>query len=95
LVDLIEKMVFRLSGVLLVIHSDLQKPNDATSQNLLPPFVSHSRGQERINLRAALEAPSDLKNSKLTFGEVLRVFLGTHYNGADMHKRKCIDLLVE
>ena len=66
-----------------------------TSQNLYLQFVSHSRGHKRIDLRAALEASSNPKNTELTFGELSRAYLVTHYNGADMQMRKWIDLLGE
>ena len=59
-------------------------------------IVSHSRGQKRIDLRAALEAsPSPQVNHHLTFSELARAYLATHYNGADMQMRKWIDLLGE
>lgn len=57
-------------------------------------IVSHSRGQKRIDLRAALEAsPITQENHNLTFGELARAYLATHYNGADMQMRKWLDLL--
>ena len=49
-----------------------------TSQNQYQQFVSHSRGQKRIDLRAALEASPDPKNTELTFGELSRAYLITH-----------------
>lgn len=66
------------------------------SKNLYQQFVSHSRGQKRIDLRAALEAsPSSQTALELTFGELSRAYLATHFNGADMQMRKWIDLLGE
>ena len=63
------------------------------SHNLCQQFVSRSRGQKRIDLRAALEASPDPKSIELTFGELSRAYLSTHYNGADMQMRKWIDLM--
>jgi integrase len=65
------------------------------SENLYQQFVSHSRGQKRIDLRAALKASPNPKNTELTFSELSRAYLATHYNGADMQMRKWIDLLGE
>ena len=65
-----------------------------SSKTLNQPIVSHSRGQKRIDLRAALEAsPSPQENHSLTFGELARAYLATHYNGADMQMRKWLDLM--
>lgn len=65
-----------------------------SSKTLNQPIVSHTRGQKRIDLRAALEAsPSPLENHSLTFGELARAYLATHYNGADMQMRKWLDLM--
>ena len=65
-----------------------------TSLNIQPQFVSRSRGQKRIDLRAALEAaPCPQTIHELTFSELARAYLATHYNGADMQMRKWIDLL--
>lgn len=65
-----------------------------SSNTLKQQIVSHSRGQKRIDLRAALEAsPTPHTNLQLTFGELARAYLATHYNGADMQMRKWIDLL--
>lgn len=67
-----------------------------TSLNLYEKFVSNSRGQKHINLRAALEAfPHSDSSMELTFGELSRAYLATHFNGADMQMRKWIDLLDE
>ena len=64
------------------------------SLNINQQIVSHSRGQKRIDLRAALEAsPNTQENHNLTFGELARAYLATHYNGADMQMRKWLDLL--
>jgi len=64
------------------------------SLNTKQQIVSHSRGQKRIDLRAALEAsPITQENHNLTFGELARAYLATHYNGADMQMRKWLDLL--
>ena len=64
------------------------------SLNTKQQIVSHSRGQKRIDLRAALEAsPNTQENHNLTFGELTRAYLATHYNGADMQMRKWLDLL--
>ena len=66
-------------------------PNSSKTFN--QQFVSYSRGQKRIDLRAALEAsPSPQSAIELTFGELCRAYLATHYNGADMQMRKWIDL---
>lgn len=65
-----------------------------SSKTLNQPIVSHTRGQKRIDLRAALEAsPSPQENHSLTFGELARAYLATHYNGADMQMRKWLDLM--
>ena len=66
-----------------------------TSDNQSQQCVSHSRGQKRIDLRAALEASSVPMLTELSFGELSRAYLATHYNGADMQMRKWIDLLGE
>ncbi len=65
-----------------------------SSKTLNQPIVSHTRGQKRIDLRAALEAsPNPQENHSLTFGELARAYLATHYNGADMQMRKWLDLM--
>lgn len=67
-----------------------------SSNTYYSQFVSHSRGQKRIDLRAALEAsPTPQINQQLTFGELARAYLATHYNGADMQMRKWLELLEE
>lgn len=67
-----------------------------TSLNIYQQFVSSSRGQKRIDLRAALESsPNTQISLELTFGELSRAYLASHYNGADMQMRKWIDLLGE
>lgn len=67
-----------------------------SSKTSYQQFVSHSRGQKRIDLRAALEAsPNPQSALELTFGELSRAYLATHFNGADMQMRKWIDLLGE
>jgi len=67
-----------------------------TSLKNYQQIVSTSRGQKRIDLRAALEASTSPQvNHHLTFGELARAYLATHYNGADMQMRKWIDLLGE
>ncbi len=67
-----------------------------SSKTLNQQIVSHSRGQKRIDLRAALEASTPVQvNHHLTFGELARAYLATHYDGADMQMRKWIDLFGE
>lgn len=57
-------------------------------------IVSRTRGQKRINLRAALESDTSPQlAAQMTFGELARAYLAVHYNGADMQLRKWIDLL--
>ena len=71
---------------LIVINRNRTMP---TSLNIQPQFVSRSRGQKRIDLRAALEtAPCPQTIHELTFSELARAYLATHYNGADMQMRK-------
>jgi integrase len=63
-----------------------------TSKAISP--VSRHNGQIRINLRVALETQHYKTSSvQMTFGELARAYLATHYNGADMQLRKWIDLL--
>mgnify|MGYP006291177131 FL=1 len=65
-----------------------------SSRNIASQVVSRCRGQKRIDLRAALEAsPTPQENHNLTFGELARAYLATHYNGADMQMRKWLDLM--
>lgn len=57
-------------------------------------IVSRTRGQKRINLRAALDSNTSSQAAvQMTFGELARAYLAVHYNGADMQLRKWIDLL--
>ena len=57
-------------------------------------IVSRTRGQKRINLRAALDSDTSPQLAvQMTFGELARAYLAVHYNGADMQLRKWIDLL--
>ena len=63
------------------------------SQNSYQQIVSHVRGQKRIDLRAALEAFPNPESMELTFCELTRAYLATHYNGADMQMRKWLDLM--
>lgn len=59
-----------------------------------PSPVSRHNGQIRINLRVALDTQHYKTSSvQMTFGELARAYLATHYNGADMQLRKWIDLL--
>jgi integrase len=63
-----------------------------TSQN--SQFITRSRGQFRIDLRAAVNAlPHTEPASNLTFGELARAYLASHYDDSDMQLRKWIDLL--
>ena len=62
-----------------------------SSHQLVQQFVSHSRGQKRIDLRAALEASPLPESRELTFGELARAYLAAHYDGAEMQLRKWID----
>ena len=65
-----------------------------SSRNIALQVVSRCRGHKRIDLRAALEAsPTPQENHNLTFGELARAYLATHYNGADMQMRKWLDLM--
>lgn len=63
-----------------------------SSKSLYQQFVSNSRGQKRIDLRAALEASPNPESQEFTFGELASSYLATHFNGADMQMRKWIDL---
>lgn len=63
-----------------------------TSDKHNQQIVSHSRGQKRIDLRAALDAIPIQQSTDLTFRELARAYLTVHYNGADMQLRKWIDL---
>ena len=46
-----------------------------TSDNQSQQCVSHSRGQKRIDLRAALEGSSVPMLTELSFGELSRAYL--------------------
>jgi integrase len=62
-----------------------------SSPKLHSQYLSPSRGNKRIDLRAALEKLPTQTSIEITFGELSRAYLATHYNGADMQMRKWIE----
>lgn len=72
-----------------------QKGRPSAANDEPSPVVTHSRGQRRINLRAAVAQRSAQAERALdlTFGELCRSYLAAHYDGADMQLRKWVDLL--
>ena len=63
-----------------------------TSQN--SQIITRSRGQFRIDLRAAVNAlPHTEPVVNMTFGELARAYLASHYDNSELHLRKWIDLL--
>lgn len=54
-------------------------------------YLNFSRSHNRIDLRAALEKLPNQTTTEVTFSELSRAYLATHYNGADMQMRKWIE----